>query len=642
MQRKFKQLDSFCETVDEFYSQIENQKVEIQLLNREKTALSKVEHVKKDLEVRLDALTKEKDSCFDTAELIIENQEIVNNAIFVVNSALANEWSWTEIDNFIAEAKEENDRIASIIEYTKFDSNQIALKLSDSESNTRTVLVDLSLNAFANSKQYFQTRRMVIDKIERTLASQNKALQSAKAKMKRVVKENEVQVKIKKNRKTNWFEKFRYFISSDNYLVIAGRDAQENEYLVKRHTTKSDIFVHAEIHGSAVVIIKVQKEQINPKSQWPVPIRTLSESATFAVCFSSAWESRVVVPAYWVRMEQVSKSAPTGEYLQVGGFSIKGTKNFIPFPTMVLGLGLLFKVDPFSNFNHENDRLPKWSDENATETLEEVAQEEEPLPEVSDEAESEEPEEAFDTKLLSDVIVTKAAKVEISEDIQPKLKQKNTSSCQTEKKQNNEQVTKSEEVQTNKSQFKRGQKSKYKIQKLKYRDQDEEERELINQMIHTSVKPQTSKKKQKKLKEEEKQRKKTEIQQAKQNKQKVEKQTEIELQSEDSDSEKNNEQQFLSSFISNPLPEDELLYGIMVCAPYATLSTYKYKVKLTPGTTKRGKAIKAATAFFLNAKGSNERERLLISALKDTDHSRYIPTLVKVSAPNMLLSKNKK
>lgn len=31
------------------------------------------------------------------------------------------------------------------------------------------------------------------------------------------------------------FEKFYWFISSENYLVIGGKDQQQNEIIVKRH-----------------------------------------------------------------------------------------------------------------------------------------------------------------------------------------------------------------------------------------------------------------------------------------------------------------------------------------------------------------------------------------------------------------------
>ena len=34
------------------------------------------------------------------------------------------------------------------------------------------------------------------------------------------------------------FEKFHWFISSENFLIISGRDQQQNELIVKRHLRK--------------------------------------------------------------------------------------------------------------------------------------------------------------------------------------------------------------------------------------------------------------------------------------------------------------------------------------------------------------------------------------------------------------------
>ena len=61
---------------------------------------------------------------------------------------------------------------------------------------------------------------------------------------------------IKKVRKTYWFEKFYWFISSDNYLVIGGRDRQQNEIIVKKHLVCGDAYVHADVHGSSSVVVK--------------------------------------------------------------------------------------------------------------------------------------------------------------------------------------------------------------------------------------------------------------------------------------------------------------------------------------------------------------------------------------------------
>jgi predicted ribosome quality control (RQC) complex YloA/Tae2 family protein len=41
-------------------------------------------------------------------------------------------------------------------------------------------------------------------------------------------------------RKAAWFERFHWFISSENYLVISGRDAQQNELIVKRYFRKGE------------------------------------------------------------------------------------------------------------------------------------------------------------------------------------------------------------------------------------------------------------------------------------------------------------------------------------------------------------------------------------------------------------------
>jgi predicted ribosome quality control (RQC) complex YloA/Tae2 family protein len=51
----------------------------------------------------------------------------------------------------------------------------------------------------------------------------------------------ETAVAINKTRHTHWFEKFLWFVSSENFLVIAGRDAQQNELLVKKYFRVSSV-----------------------------------------------------------------------------------------------------------------------------------------------------------------------------------------------------------------------------------------------------------------------------------------------------------------------------------------------------------------------------------------------------------------
>lgn len=127
---------------------------------------------------------------------------------------------------------------------------------------------------------------------------------------------------LQKMRKVFWFEKFHWFITSENYIVLSGRNAQENEILVKKYLKKGDIFIHADVHGAATTILK------NPTGA-PISPISLNEAGVYCICRSKAWEEKLVAGAYWVFNHQVSKTAPSGEYLSTGSFMIRGKKNYL-------------------------------------------------------------------------------------------------------------------------------------------------------------------------------------------------------------------------------------------------------------------------------------------------------------------------
>jgi hypothetical protein len=85
-----------------------------------------------------------------------------------------------------------------------------------------------------------------------------------------------------------------------------------------------------------------------------------------------------------------------------------------------------------------------------------------------------------------------------------------------------------------------------------------------------------------------------------------------------------------------PLLEDSILYAVPVCAPYQTLSQYKYRVKLTPGSQKRGKAAKQCVEMFLTSDGSKsieaERYKELIKQISDNEFVQVMCSDVKISA----------
>jgi predicted ribosome quality control (RQC) complex YloA/Tae2 family protein len=125
-----------------------------------------------------------------------------------------------------------------------------------------------------------------------------------------------------------WYERFRWFHTSDGFLVIGGRNADQNEELVKKYTNKHDLFFHTQAHGGPVTILKATGPS-EPSRDVEIPESSREEAAGFAVAYSSVWkDGRGADDAYMVTPDQVSKTPESGEYIEKGGFVIRGDRTY--------------------------------------------------------------------------------------------------------------------------------------------------------------------------------------------------------------------------------------------------------------------------------------------------------------------------
>lgn len=123
-----------------------------------------------------------------------------------------------------------------------------------------------------------------------------------------------------------WYEKFRWFMSSEGFLCIGGRDASTNEIVIKKHTGGNDIVFHTELSGSPFFVVKRDSN-----SSKAIGAATIEEAAIATASYSRAWKAGLQsVEVYWVKPEQVTKEAKSGEYLTKGAFMIYGKKNNVP------------------------------------------------------------------------------------------------------------------------------------------------------------------------------------------------------------------------------------------------------------------------------------------------------------------------
>ncbi|MBN2251602.1 MAG: DUF814 domain-containing protein [Candidatus Altiarchaeota archaeon] len=134
-----------------------------------------------------------------------------------------------------------------------------------------------------------------------------------------------------------WYDKFHHFNSSDGFFIVGGKDATTNEILIKKHLEKDDMVFHALVHGAPFFVIK------NPGNK-EIPKETLQEAAEAAASYSKAWKLGMgSCDVYCVDPEQVSKAAPSGEYLAKGAFMITGKKKWFKGTRLHLAVG--FKVN---------------------------------------------------------------------------------------------------------------------------------------------------------------------------------------------------------------------------------------------------------------------------------------------------------
>ena len=202
----------------------------------------------------------------------------------------------------------------------------------------------------------------------------------------------------------------------------------------------------------------------------------------------------------------------------------------------------------------------------------------------------------------------------------------------------------------------RGKKSKEKKAAAKYADQDEEDRELALRVLGANnAKTQKAAaevaKKADRAREAELQKQRRRAQhdravEAERKRQAAFEQGVGEEQDEESAVSEAADLSWLPALIGNPLPEDEILAAIPVCAPFAALNRYKYRVKLLPGTVKKGKAVKEiigrwiaetttgkakkdyaeeASISLAAAERLSEREGELMKGWKDTEIINSVP-----------------
>ncbi|AGI48467.1 putative RNA-binding protein, eukaryotic snRNP -like protein [Thermoplasmatales archaeon BRNA1] len=256
----------------------------------------------------------------------------------------------TQADSLYTEYKKVSELLAVLGEQSKKLSweklTEGALKIPyvayiDPSKNTVAVRIglleielDYTKNIDANASDIYAKGKEQSEKAANAMKALNDSREELGKKEKGFEKVKAAELSKAAPTKRFWFEAFKWFITSEGRLALAGRDTHSNDSVVKKHMKEKDIYAHADIHGAPSVVLK------EGLSATPDEFR---EACWFALAQSKAWTAGSPEGgAFWAYPDQVSKTPNAGEFVPRGAFIIRGKRNWEYHIPLEMGIGEIY------------------------------------------------------------------------------------------------------------------------------------------------------------------------------------------------------------------------------------------------------------------------------------------------------------
>ncbi|MDV7349576.1 ribosome rescue protein RqcH [Halorubrum distributum] len=359
-------FDSFNAAVDEYFHRLGGEETEEGEAPADASAsrpdfeeeIAKQERIIEQQKGAIEGFEEQAQAERERAELLYAHYDLVDEVISTVREARENEVPWDEIEETLAAGAERGIPAAEAVVGVDGGEGTVTVELEEEgdDGGTVTVELDASEGVEVNADRLYREAKRVEGKKEgakEAIESTREELEAVKER-KREWEEQQAaddgsggdggdnegeedeeyetdwlaRSSIPIRSPDDWFERFRWFHTSTGYLVIGGRNADQNEELVKKYMSKHDRFFHTQAHGGPVTLLKAAGPS---ESADPVDFseETLREAAQFAVSYSSDWkDGRGAGDAYMVEPDQVSKTPESGEYIEKGSFVIRGDRTY--------------------------------------------------------------------------------------------------------------------------------------------------------------------------------------------------------------------------------------------------------------------------------------------------------------------------
>ena len=300
------EFTGFSEALEAFYPMTRAEKVKVAA----KPKLSEEERIRKYQEAAIKKFDEKIAKTEGIVAAIYENYQFVSQVITSLTAA-SRRLSWQEIEHHLRDTASADAKRIVV-----FFPDEAAVEVDIGKK----VKIFTNETVEQNAGHYYDQSKKFKKKKEGALL----AMKTVKPKKKAIRRDLVPMKKL-------WYHRFRWFVTSDGVVVLGGRDAGQNEELVKKYMTGGDLFVHADVHGASVVIVKGKTERMD-------------EVAQFAASYSGAWRSgHFTADVYSAGPNQVSKTPQAGEFVARGSFIVRGERTYYRDVPLAVGIGLVLE-----------------------------------------------------------------------------------------------------------------------------------------------------------------------------------------------------------------------------------------------------------------------------------------------------------
>ncbi len=344
-------FDDFNTALDSYFRQLKSEDGEEEKRTERPDFEAEIEKQKRIIQQQEGAIEdfdQQAEAERERAELLYANYDLVDEILTTVRNARDAGQSWDDIEETLADGAERG--IAAAESVVGLDGSEGTVTVEIDDSRIELIVAD---GVEKNADRLYQEAKRVEGKKEgakKAIENTREDLEAVKQRKQRWdeadghpdaeeeeddgddTEEGETdwlsEPSIPLRTSEEWYERFRWFHTSDGFLVVGGRNADQNEDIVKKYLNSNDLFFHAQAHGGPVTVLKATGPS-EPSRDVDIPDRSEEEAAQFAVAYSSVWkDGRGAGDAYMVTPDQVSKTPESGEYLEKGGFVIRGDRTY--------------------------------------------------------------------------------------------------------------------------------------------------------------------------------------------------------------------------------------------------------------------------------------------------------------------------